>query len=173
MHALSYSRDQGGARGGGQALLRRAGGQVPPWDGHRTRASTNSPPARIDDLFRSLAAEATVWTFGEVKFHPGSQSVVPGHASLRLQFRDQDTELLERMDAGLKKLIEEINSGQIDDPVLKSGVLRVVQMLFRWDSSGASTSQSRYFDLQGLLACLRFQPGFFGQIRAVFPCANR
>ena len=52
---------------------------------------------RIDREFAGLANEQTVWTFGNATIEPGAASIVPGRATLILQFRDQDDALLDRM----------------------------------------------------------------------------
>jgi len=69
--------------------------------------------AAIDEAFGGdggVAGQRSVWTFGEVHFSPGSHSIVPGHATLSLQFRDQEAAVLDRMEAKLRELVDGANS---------------------------------------------------------------
>lgn len=65
----------------------------------------------IDRTFRALADADTVWTIGRVDLSPGSLSVIPGEATLYLQFRDGDEARLQAMEAALADLAAE-TSGQ-------------------------------------------------------------
>ena len=55
----------------------------------------------LDARFTSLAAENTVWTFGNITVSPGAESIVPGSAELLVQFRDGDADVLDRCEAAL------------------------------------------------------------------------
>jgi N-carbamoyl-L-amino-acid hydrolase len=55
--------------------------------------------ARLDEAFKAIAGEKTVWTFGDVTFEPGARSIVPGAAEMMLQFRDVDAASLDRFAA--------------------------------------------------------------------------
>lgn len=48
--------------------------------------------------FESLAGPKTVWTIGNATLEPGAQSIIPGRASMLLQFRDPDPERLLAME---------------------------------------------------------------------------
>lgn len=52
---------------------------------------------RINQRFAELATPATVWTLGHAEISPNASSVVPGVARFALQWRDGETERLERM----------------------------------------------------------------------------
>jgi len=59
----------------------------------------------IDATYGKISGDTTVWTIGHVKFEPGSHSIVPGHAEMMLQFRDPDSQLLDRFEAVLYDLV--------------------------------------------------------------------
>ncbi len=59
----------------------------------------------IDERFRQLAAERTVWTVGNIRLDPGQVSIIPNHAEMLLQVRDADPAVLGRMRAALEHLV--------------------------------------------------------------------
>ena len=61
----------------------------------------------IDRIFGAIADADTVWTIGRVDLSPGSLSVIPGEATLYLQFRDGNESRLQAMQAALQKLVVE------------------------------------------------------------------
>jgi N-carbamoyl-L-amino-acid hydrolase len=65
--------------------------------------------AAIDRRFAQIKAKRTVWTMGSVRFEPGEPSIIPGRAGAVLQFRDDDTAVLERMETALLEIIENAN----------------------------------------------------------------
>jgi N-carbamoyl-L-amino-acid hydrolase len=67
--------------------------------------------AAVDEAFLlpGVSGARSVWTFGEMHSQPGSSSIVPGSAQLTLQFRDQDTAILDRMTAALEQAVAEAN----------------------------------------------------------------
>ena len=64
---------------------------------------------RVYETFPQQAGERSVWTIGWVRFLPGFESIVPGHAEMNLQFRDQDLAILDRLEAHAQALAEEAN----------------------------------------------------------------
>ena len=58
--------------------------------------------------FADLAGDATVWTFGNGGLSPGAESIIPGSAWLRLQFRDQNENRLEAMATCAANLADEL-----------------------------------------------------------------
>jgi N-carbamoyl-L-amino-acid hydrolase len=66
--------------------------------------------ARMDEAFRALADADTVWTVGRIELDPGSFSVVPGAATMHLQFRDASAERLLTMETSLAALIRDFNA---------------------------------------------------------------
>jgi N-carbamoyl-L-amino-acid hydrolase len=65
--------------------------------------------AAIDRRFAEVKAKRTVWTVGNVRFEPGEPSIIPGRAGAVLQFRDDDTAVLEQMEAALLEIVDGAN----------------------------------------------------------------
>ncbi|MEO0822264.1 MAG: hydantoinase/carbamoylase family amidase [Pseudomonadota bacterium] len=84
--------------------------------GEQNHAGT-TPMARRRDAFQGLAAyatrlnaalapivtEATVWTIGSARIHPGAPSIVPGKAVFSVQWRDAEAERLEAMRGAIRE----------------------------------------------------------------------
>ena len=64
--------------------------------------------------FPAVAGERSVWTIGEMALEPNAMSIVPGKARINLQFRDQDTAVLDRLEALARDLLAEANEGPCD-----------------------------------------------------------
>jgi N-carbamoyl-L-amino-acid hydrolase len=60
---------------------------------------------RIYDRFAGLAGPGTVWTIGRILLDPNAPSIVPGRAEMQVQFRDTDTNILERFERDLDELV--------------------------------------------------------------------
>ena len=61
--------------------------------------------------FPAAAGERSVWTIGEMAIEPNAVSIVPGKARLNLQFRDQDPDVLDRLEALSRDLLARANKG--------------------------------------------------------------
>ena len=61
--------------------------------------------------FPAAAGERSVWTIGEMTLEPNAMSIVPGKARLNLQFRDQDSAVLDRLEALSLDLLARANEG--------------------------------------------------------------
>ena len=61
--------------------------------------------------FPAAAGERSVWTIGEMALEPNAMSIVPGKARLNLQFRDQDPQVLDRLEALSRDLLARANEG--------------------------------------------------------------
>jgi N-carbamoyl-L-amino-acid hydrolase len=62
----------------------------------------------LPERFANIVTPDSVWTIGHIALHPGSQSVVPGRASFSLQWRDIDADRLDRMEAAIRALLEDV-----------------------------------------------------------------
>ncbi len=63
----------------------------------------------------AVASPSTVWTFGDAELHPGAESIIPGRASLLLQFRDPNSDVLDLIDAEMRSLVSEMTTeGPVD-----------------------------------------------------------
>ena len=65
--------------------------------------------AWIDAEFPRHCAERTVWTCGRIALSPGASSIIPGRAEVLFQMRDISMEVLERLDAVLRRAVGESN----------------------------------------------------------------
>ena len=61
--------------------------------------------------FPAAAGERSVWTIGEMTLEPNAMSIVPGKARLNLQFRDQDSAVLDRLETLARDLLARANEG--------------------------------------------------------------
>jgi N-carbamoyl-L-amino-acid hydrolase len=62
----------------------------------------------LPDRFANIVTPQSVWTIGHIVLHPGASSVVPGRAEFSLQWRDIDTDRLDRMEAVITALLAEM-----------------------------------------------------------------
>jgi N-carbamoyl-L-amino-acid hydrolase len=65
--------------------------------------------AAIDTEFPRIIGDRSVWTTGRIVLDPGAPNIIPGKAELLFQFRDVSMTVLERMEAALRKLVQESN----------------------------------------------------------------
>lgn len=63
---------------------------------------------RINDRFRNVVTPRTVWTIGHVSLHPNASSIVPGRATFSMQWRDGDSDRLERMEEIIRSTAQEV-----------------------------------------------------------------
>jgi len=61
----------------------------------------------VNQRFREMATERTVWTVGNIRLDPGQVSIIPNHAEMLLQVRDDDPAVLARMRGALEQLVME------------------------------------------------------------------
>lgn len=64
----------------------------------------------IDKHFPNVTGPRSVWTTGRIVLDPGAASIIPGGAEMLFQFRDEDPEVLERLDGELRRLAAEVAS---------------------------------------------------------------
>ncbi len=94
--------------------------------GEQNHAGTTPMPARrdaamamirlahaLDARFAALAADNTVWTFGNLTVSPGAESIVPGGAELCVQFRDADVAVLDRFEAAVRQCVADAADGPV------------------------------------------------------------
>ncbi|MCA3275923.1 MAG: Zn-dependent hydrolase [Roseomonas sp.] len=65
--------------------------------------------AAIDQEFPRICGPRSTWTTGRINLDPGAPSIIPGSADVLFQFRDVSVPVLERMEAGLRALVQESN----------------------------------------------------------------
>ncbi len=65
--------------------------------------------AWLDAEFPRHCGERTVWTVGRITLSPGAASIIPGRAEVLFQMRDMSVEMLERLEAVLRRGVQESN----------------------------------------------------------------
>ena len=64
----------------------------------------------IDDRFPKLGGPRTVWTTGRITLDPGAPSIIPGHADMLFQIRDDDPRVIERLEDLLQSMAAGVNA---------------------------------------------------------------
>jgi len=63
----------------------------------------------IDQEFPRVCAERSVWTTGRIALEPNAPMIIPGRAELVFSFRDLAVEVMDRMEACLRRVVQESN----------------------------------------------------------------
>jgi N-carbamoyl-L-amino-acid hydrolase len=78
------------------------------------RADAFAAAARVSALlperFANIVTPQSVWTIGHIRVHPNASSIVPGRAEFTLQWRDIDADRLDRMEAAIVALLDEVSA---------------------------------------------------------------
>src|SRR5215470_17840786 len=61
----------------------------------------------IDQNFPAVCGPRTVWTTGRIALDPGAPSIIPGHAEMLFQIRDDDPAVIERLEDRLRAMASE------------------------------------------------------------------
>ena len=64
----------------------------------------------IDDRFPELSGPRTVWTTGRITLDPGAPSIIPGAAEMLFQIRDDDPDMIERLEDLLRSMAAEVTA---------------------------------------------------------------
>jgi Peptidase family M20/M25/M40/Peptidase dimerisation domain len=64
----------------------------------------------IDDRFPGLCGPRTVWTTGCITLDPGAPSIIPGRAEMLFQIRDDDPEVIDRLEDLLRSMAAEVSA---------------------------------------------------------------
>jgi N-carbamoyl-L-amino-acid hydrolase len=64
----------------------------------------------IDDSFPTLCGPRTVWTTGRITLDPGAPSIIPGHAEMLFQIRDDDPDVIARLENVLRSMAAETSA---------------------------------------------------------------
>ena len=75
--------------------------------------------AWLDAEFPRHCAERTVWTVGRITLSPGAASIIPGRAEVLFQMRDMSAEVLQRLEAVLRRGVQESNRRERCSAVLE------------------------------------------------------
>ncbi len=65
---------------------------------------------RFRERFAAVAGPTSVWTIGNLGVHPGAESIVPGSAWCRVQYRDPSAEVMARFDETLDAVIADLDA---------------------------------------------------------------
>jgi N-carbamoyl-L-amino-acid hydrolase len=61
----------------------------------------------IDESLPAVCGPSTVWTTGRITLDPGAPSIIPGHAEMLFQIRDDDPAVIERLEDRLRAMTTE------------------------------------------------------------------
>ena len=64
----------------------------------------------IDEAFPGICGPRTVWTTGRITLDPGAPSIIPGHAEMLFQMRDDDVAVIERLEARLRSMADDFTA---------------------------------------------------------------
>ena len=64
----------------------------------------------IDDRFPRHCGPRTVWTTGRITLDPGAPSIIPGSAEMLFQIRDDDRDVIERLEELLRSIAAEVTA---------------------------------------------------------------
>ena len=64
----------------------------------------------IDDRFPRLCGPRTVWTTGRITLDPGAPSIIPGRAEMLFQVRDDDPDVIDRLEDLLRSMAAEVSA---------------------------------------------------------------
>jgi len=62
----------------------------------------------IDQAFPAVSGPRSVWTTGRITLDPGAPSIIPGRAEMLFQARDENIDVLARMDETLRRAVAEV-----------------------------------------------------------------
>jgi N-carbamoyl-L-amino-acid hydrolase len=64
----------------------------------------------IDDRFPTLCGPRTVWTTGRITLDPGAPSIIPGGAEMLFQIRDDDPDVIARLEDLLRSMAADVSA---------------------------------------------------------------
>jgi N-carbamoyl-L-amino-acid hydrolase len=64
----------------------------------------------IDDRFPGACGPRTVWTTGHITLDPGAPSIIPGRAEMLFQIRDDDPEVIGRLEDLLQSMAADVSA---------------------------------------------------------------
>jgi N-carbamoyl-L-amino-acid hydrolase len=65
--------------------------------------------AQVDHEFPRVCGDRTVWTTGKIVLEPNATAIIPGRAEISFSFRDLSAEVMDRLQACLRRLVQESN----------------------------------------------------------------
>lgn len=64
----------------------------------------------VDETFPDICGPRTVWTTGRITLDPGAPSIIPGHAEMLFQIRDDDPAVIDRLEARLHGMADDFTA---------------------------------------------------------------
>jgi len=95
----------------------------------------------IDDKFPAVCGPRTVWTTGRITLDPGAPSIIPGQAEMLFQIRDDDPDVIGRLEDLLRNMAAEVTAqGRCSVAVerLRTGAPAVMDATFQHAIEAAS-----------------------------------
>lgn len=95
----------------------------------------------IDDRFPAACGPRTVWTTGRITLDPGAPSIIPGHAEMLFQMRDDDPAVIARLEDLLQGMAAQVSAqGRCDVAVerLRTGAPAMMDVRFQEAIEAAS-----------------------------------
>jgi beta-ureidopropionase / N-carbamoyl-L-amino-acid hydrolase len=65
--------------------------------------------SQVDDAFPRICGDRSVWTTGRIVLEPNATAIIPGRAEIDFSFRDLSPEVMDRLQACLRRLVQESN----------------------------------------------------------------
>src|ERR1700733_1477840 len=97
----------------------------------------------IDDSFPGVCGPRTVWTTGRITLDPGAPSIIPGQAEMLFQIRDEDPEVIVRLEGLLRNMAAEVSAqGRCDVAVerIRTGAPAMMDATFQQAVEAASAA---------------------------------
>ena len=97
----------------------------------------------IDERFPGVSGPRTVWTTGRITLDPGAPSIIPGHAEMLFQMRDDDPAVIARLEDLLKSMAAQVNAqGRCDVAIerIRTGAPALMDARFQEAIEAASSA---------------------------------
>ena len=96
----------------------------------------------IDDRFPASCGPRTVWTTGRIVLEPGAPSIIPGRAEMLFQMRDDDPDVIDRLEALLRDMAAEASRGRCSVAVerIRTGAPALMNAAFQQAIEAASAT---------------------------------
>jgi beta-ureidopropionase / N-carbamoyl-L-amino-acid hydrolase len=97
----------------------------------------------IDDRFPASCGPRTVWTTGRITLDPGAPSIIPGSAEMLFQIRDDNPEVIERLEKLLQDIAAEVAAKSrcaVQVARLREGTPAVMDLRFQHAIEDASVT---------------------------------